>query len=343
MADPHANRSHFPIRPDWLALHEEPTLEPALPIIDAHHHVWDHAGSRYLFFELLDDVSSGHNVRATIYMECGAMYREDGAPEARSLGETEFVAGIAAMSASGHYGSCRIAAGMIGNVDLRLGGRVRPLLKAHVAASGGRLRGIRNISAYHPDPAARGSLANPPPMLLADPVFRAGFGQLAPLGLSFDAHLYHTQHAELEDLARAFPDTTIVINHIGSPISMGPYADKRAEVFRDWSLSLTSLARCPNVAIKLGGFGMRMFNFGFEAWERPASSEQLAEVWGPYAQACIDIFGPQRCMFESNFPVDKAVCSYRTLWNVYKRIIADFQPSDRLDMLGGTAERLYRL
>lgn len=334
---------HIAIRPEWLALHQEDILDADLPIIDPHHHLWDHPGRRYFALDLLDDIASGHNIRATVAVEAGAMYRRDAEAAMRPVGETEFFNGAAALSASGAYGETQVCAGMVGHADLLLGAPVRRVLEAHLRAGGDRFRGIRHISAWHPDPAARGSMANPPPNMLSDAKFREGFAQLAPLGLSFDAWMYHTQLTELVDLARTFPDTTIIMNHVGGAIGIGPYAGKRNEVFVDWLAGIRALSTCPNVQMKLGGLGMRMFGFDFAEQPRPPSSETLAQHWRPYIEACIEAFGVQRCMFESNFPVDKGTCSYAVIWNTFKRLAAQSSAAEKKALFSATAARVYRL
>ena len=340
---PNTPSMHLSVRPDWLALHQEAIIDPALPIVDAHHHLWDRPENQYLLPDLLRDISAGHNIRATVAVECGAMYRQDALAELRPVGETEFLSGAAAMSASGGYGECRVCAGMIGHADLRLGGRVGPILDAHIRAGGGRFRGVRHISAWHEDPAARGSMATPPPNLLGDPSFRQGFAQLAPLDLSFDAWMYHTQLPELVDLAQAFPQTTIVLNHVGGAIGIGPYAGKRDAVFADWKANMQSLARCPNVFVKLGGLGMRLFGFDFASRPRPPSSQELAASWRPYIDACIEAFGAERCMFESNFPVDKGTCSYAVIWNAFKRVAGQASATEKQALFSATASKVYGL
>ena len=341
--DPASPSPHLSVRPEWLALHHEDVIDPVLPIVDPHHHLWDRQANRYFLFDLLRDVDTGHNIRATVAVEAGAMYRRDGVAELRPVGETEFLNGAAAMSASGEYGACRVCAGIVGHADLCLGERVVPVLEAQIRAGGGRFRGVRFISAWHPDPAARASLANPPPYVLQDADFRAGFAQLAPLGLSFDAWMYHTQLPELVELARAYPETTIIVNHVGGAIGIGPYAGKRDAVFAEWSASIRELARCPNVYMKLGGLGMRLFGFDFASRGRPPSSEDLAQSWRPYIDACIEAFGAERCMFESNFPVDKGSCSYAVLWNAFKRIAALASSAEKQWLFSGTASKVYRL
>ena len=330
------------VRPEWLDQHREEILEPDLPIVDPHHHLWDRPGNRYLLPDLLADTGSGHRIAATVFVECRAMYRACGPDELRSLGETEFVNGVAAMSASGLYGDTRACAAIVGNVDLRLGGRAREVLEAHVAVSGGRFRGIRNISAWHAG-GVRTSSYEPPPGLLRDPMFRQGYAQLAPLGLSFDAWLLHTQLDEVIDLARAFPDTTLVLDHIGGPIGIEDYAGRRAQVLADWSAKIAELARCPNVVVKLGGMAMRLSGFDFHTRALPPDSRALADAWKPYVSVCIDAFGVDRCMFESNFPVDKGMCSYQVLWNAFKRLAAGCSDAEKSALFSGTARRVYRL
>lgn len=330
------------VRPDWLALHDEAALAPAMPIIDPHHHLWGHAGHPYFLPELLADTNTGHRIEATVFVECRAMYRADGPLEARSLGETEFVNGVAAMSASGQFGPTRACAAIVGNVDLRWGARAHAALEAHIAVAGGRFRGIRNGSAWDAS-GIRATSANPPPGLLLDPDFRVGFASLARLGLSFDAWLVQSQHADFLDLARAFPDTTLVLDHCGGPLGIGPYANRRDEVFATWRTSLQAIARCPNVQIKLGGLGMHTLGFDFPRQARPPSSEALAQAWAPYIETCIEAFGAQRAMFESNFPVDKGTCSYGVLWNAFKRIAAQYSADEQAALFSGTASRVYRI
>jgi L-fuconolactonase len=333
----------FPVDEAWLALREEAALDPALPIVDPHHHVWDRPGGRYLFDALRQDLGSGHTITATVFVECRSMYRAAGPVEMRPVGETEFVAGVAAMSESGAYGPTRICAGIVGHADLRLGARVRPVLEALIRAGGGRFRGIRVINAWDAGPGVKSTAIEPPPGLLADPAFREGFAELAPLGLSFDAWQYHAQIPELIDLARAFPQTTIVLDHVGGPLGIGPYAGKRDEVFARWRQDITLLAQCPNVVVKLGGLGMKICGFGFSELPVPPSSEDLAAAWRPYIEHCISAFGPTRSMFESNFPVDKGSCSYGVLWNAFKRLAAGASDTERADLFSGTATRIYRL
>jgi predicted TIM-barrel fold metal-dependent hydrolase len=271
------------------------------------------------------------------------MYRAQGPVELRPVGEIEFANGVAAMAASGTYGTTKVCTGIVGYADLARGASVEKVLEAMVAAGGGRFRGIRFITASHPDHAAWGSAIIRPAGLLMEPGVREGFARLAPLGLSFDAWMYHTQLGELIDLAHSFPKTPIVLDHIGGAISLGPYAGKRDEVFAAWSGKIRELAACPNVHIKLGGLGMRMFGFTHHMGELPPSSEELAAAWRPYIETCIAAFGPERAMFESNFPVDKGSCGYAVLWNAFKRIAAGCSAAEKHALFAGTATKFYRL
>jgi predicted TIM-barrel fold metal-dependent hydrolase len=327
--------------PEWLAKHTEPILDPGLPIIDPHHHLWDRPGSKYYLDELLEDLNAGHNVVATVFLQCFWAYRTSGPEAMRPVGETEFVASVAAESER-RKTRAKVCAGIVGFVDFRGGEAVDDVLAAHIEAAGGRFRGIRQVSARHPDFLA--SISTPPPLgLLSDPAFRGGFSLLEKYGLSFDAWLYHTQLGELLDLARAFPETPIVINHVGGPLGVGPYRGKRDEVFADWHAGMKRLAGCPNVHLKLGGLAMAINGFDFHKRDLPPSSQELADAWRPWMVACIEAFGANRCMFESNFPVDKAMCSYPVLWNAFKRIAGDASADERRNLFHDTAARFYRL
>ena len=331
-----------PIRQDWLDRRKEPILEPALPIVDPHHHLWDRPGWRYLLDELLRDTNSGHNIVATVFVQASSMYRDKGPVEMRPVGETEFANGIAAMSASGTYGKTRACAGIVGHADLTLGSRVEPVLSALVRAGGDRFRGIRHITAW--DASMTANRAYPsPPRLLADQTFREGFAVLSRMGLSFDAHLNHPQIDELANLAGAFPNTRIVLNHLGTPLGTGAYSGKRNEVFPRWAASIKALAARQNVSIKLGGFGIRRMGFDFNEQTEPPSSEVLAAAARPYVETCIEAFGTSRSMFESNFPVDKVAFSYQVFWNACKLLAKGASNTEKADLFAGTAARFYRL
>jgi L-fuconolactonase len=329
----------------WLQKRREAALEPGLPVIDPHHHFWDTPErGRYLLPELLEDISGGHNIVATVFLECRAMHRTAGPPEMAPVGEVEFVSGIAAMSASGGYGPSRVAEGIVGHADLTLGARVRDVLEAEIASGGGRFRGIRHGVSWDEHPSIqRFATRVVPPHLVRDAKFREGFAQLAPLGLSFDSWQYHPQLADAIDLARAFPETTIILNHVGGVLGVGPYAGHRQEILAGWKRDIAELARCPNVNVKLGGIGMTSFGFEFHERDLPPSSEELAAAWRQYIEPCIEAFGPSRSMFESNFPPDKQSGGYTELWNAFKRLASGASADEKRALFAGTAARVYRL
>ena len=335
-----ANRFSGVVDEAWLAQLHEDIIEPELPIVDPHHHLWSHPGNVYLFPELLADLASGHNIRATVFEECHSMYRADGPEELKSLGETEFVTGVAAMSASGGFGPTRACAAMVGNVNLLLGSHVEPILEAHLAASGGRFHAIRFSTAWDADERVHKTV--PRAELLADPQFREGFQCLGRFGIAFDAWVYHPQLGEVARLAAAFPHTPIVLNHFGSPILGGPYAGRSEEVFAAWRAGMTALARHDNVSVKLGALPVLRSGAARQAGG-PLSSEEIASAWRPFVEVCIEQFGANRCMFESNFPVQKRWCSYAVLWNACKRLAAGASTDEKSALFSGTAARVYRL
>jgi len=338
--------SHLPhaaIRPDWLSTFSEEAIDPAQAIVDAHHHLYERPGLRYLLPDMLADVQSGHDIRATVYVQARAMYRSSGPEAMKPVGETEFANGVAAMSASGLYGRTQLCAAIVGAADLMIGDPVQDVLQAQIAAAPARFRGVRHTLAWDAEP----SLLNPAYAvsedMMATSAFRAGFRRLAPMGLSFDAWLFFHQLPRLAALARDFPDTTIILNHCGGILGVGPYACRRNEVFRRWESGMRELAACPNARVKLGGLGMRMCGFGFDARELPASSGQLARGWRPWLETAIELFGTSRCMFESNFPVDKGTFSYGVGWNAMKRVCAGASPHEKDDLFWRSAARCYRL
>ena len=333
----------MPVNLEWLELTKEEVLEPELPICDPHHHLWDNPQSRYLLDELLEDTNSGHNVQETVFVECSSMYRKEGLHAMKPVGETEFVQGIAAQSASGQYGPTTVAAGIVSFADLLLGSQVASVLEAHMAASPNRLRGIRHSCSWDESPAIRVSHSNPPHQLYLNSKFREGFAALQQYNLTFDAWLFHSQIPELVSLARAFPKTTIICDHFAGPLGIGPYADKREEVFQQWKKGMKELATCPNVVVKLGGLVMTINGFGFHKCDKPPTSDELVAATSPYYMFTIEQFGPNRCMFESNFPVDKVSCSYAVLWNSFKKLTQDFSAEERAALFRGTALRVYRL
>src|SRR5579871_5669021 len=330
-------------KPAWLSQHEEDVLDPTRPIIDPHHHLWDRGGQRYLLDDITSDIASGHNIIATVYVEARSMYRAKGPEAFRPVGEVEFANGAAAMSASGGYGPAAVCAGIVGHVNLLLGEDARPVLEAEIAAGQGRFRGIRHSSAWDADPDVAHMYATRPKGLLLDSTFRKGFGCLAPLSLSYDAWLFHPQIGELADLARAFPETRIILDHCGGPAGTGQYANRREEIFAVWKTSIREIAKCPNVSVKLGGLAMCLLGYDFHERAMPPSSEELASAWRPYVETCIEAFGPKRAMFESNFPPDKGQCSYQVIFNAFKRIAASMSESEKNALFWQTAMDVYRL
>jgi L-fuconolactonase len=333
---------------DWLALTHEPTLEPDLPICDPHHHFWDFRTARipyqrYLLHELAADLQSGHNVRSTVFIEARAMYRVDGPEEMRPIGEVEFVQGLAAASASGLYGPGRAAASIIGHANLLLGDRVASVLEALKAASPNRFRGIRHSVTWDPHPEVENTAAHRIKAQLANEQFRAGARVLARMGLTLEGWMYFPQLPELADFARAIPNLQIILNHIGGLIRTGPYLGKDDEVLATWRRGVAAVAECPNVTIKLGGMGMPRTGFDWHARARPIGSEELAAAMAPYMHYCIEKFGPNRCMFESNFPVDKVSFSYLVMYNAFKRLSQGYSASERAGMFHDTAVRVYRV
>ena len=324
----------------WLATLQEEVLEPALPIIDPHHHLWVRSGYTYLMPELAADLESGHNIVATVFAECHSMYRKEGPKAERSLGETEFVRGQAAMSASGTFGRAGACDVMFGNVDLTLGSAVEPIIEQHIAASGGRFRGVRISSGWHADEKV-GNVTEQPNLLI-DPRVSEAAAVLSRMGLSLDCWLYHPQLDEVAQLADAHPALTIILNHVGSPILGGPYRGKSEEVFKDWKAAIIQISRRQNVFVKLGALPIRMPNFGGDR-SVPPGSEEVAAAWRPWMETCIEAFGPTRSMYESNFPVQKRWCSYQVCWNAFKRISASASASEKADLFAGAAARAYRL
>ena len=324
----------------WLATLQEEVLEPALPIIDPHHHLWVRSGYTYLMPELAADLESGHNIIATVFAECHSMYRKEGPKAERSLGETEFVRGQAAMSASGTFGRAGACDVMFGNVDLTLGSAVEPIIEQHIAASGGRFRGVRISSGWHADEKV-GNVTEQPNLLI-DPRVSEAAAVLSRMGLSLDCWLYHPQLDEVAQLADAHPALTIILNHVGSPILGGPYRGKSEEVFKDWKAAIIQISRRQNVFVKLGALPIRMPSFGGDR-SVPPGSEEVAAAWRPWMETCIEAFGPARSMYESNFPVQKRWCSYQVCWNAFKRISANASASEKADLFAGAAARAYRL
>jgi predicted TIM-barrel fold metal-dependent hydrolase len=337
----------------------ESILEPDLPIIDPHHHLWDlrpllpafpeprHAfletlagAAYYAFDQLHEDTHSGHNVVATVFMECGAFYDARRGEALKSVGEVEFVNGVAAQGASGLYGEYRPCAAIVGHADLTLGAKAGEVLDALQAASH-RFVGIRHSAAWDADPDVLGPPFHAPEGLYLDATFRQGFAELGKRGLTFDAWLLEPQLGDLVDLARAFPDQPIVLDHCGTPLNTASYRGKLHENFDRWRRSIHAVAECPNVHVKLGGLAMAFCGMPEEGPCGGAGSEHLAGLWRPYIETCIEAFGASRAMFESNYPVDRWGATYPVLWNAFKRLASGASADEKRDLFGSTAARVY--
>jgi len=328
---------------DWLTQVKEDILEPDLPICDPHHHLWDHPTHRYLLDEILEDTGDGHNIVSTVFVECNSMFRGSGPEELKPIGETEFVQGIAAMSASGQYGNTRVAEGIVSHADLSLGQNVRPVLEAHIAASNNRFKGIRHATGWHPEKSVRNSHSRPAEHLMQNDKFLEGFQVLSDMGLSFDAWFYFEQLPEFISLANQFPEATIILDHFGGPLGIGPYQGKLDAVFNQWCDLIAPLENNPNVLFKLGGINMKVNGYDWHKQSGPPTSDQLVDTTARYYQFCIDRFGADRCMFESNFPVDKDSCSYHVLWNAFKKLSSGYSEAERSALFHDTATKAYRL
>ena len=346
ISDISAERGHdapaqMTVRPAWLSSRTEEILEPETPIIDTHHHIWDPPDARYLFDEFLSDTRSGHNIVASVFIECHGMWRSRGPEELRPVGETEFIAGVAAQSDSGRYGPARLCAAIVGFADLTLGDRIEPVLAAHIAAGGGRFRGIRGRTSSHENPQI--NKWRTPAGVLKENATRRAIAAIARHGLSLDIWTYQTQVDDVLDLCRAFPELRVIVDHSGGPLGCGPYKNKRAQLFPVWADGVRSLARLPNTYMKLGGLGMRFSGFEFHLQPVAPSSNELADAWRPYIETCIEAFGPTRCMFESNFPADKGTCSYHVLWNAFKKLTHGLSGAERNALFYSTAQQVYRI
>jgi L-fuconolactonase len=318
----------------------ESTMAPELPICDAHHHLWERPPSGYMLDDLLQDLRAGHNIVSTVAVECRYGYRRHGVEELKPVGEVEFLESIADRVATDPAITPRVAAAIVGHANLRWGDAVAPVLEGHMAASPRRFRGIRHSTTWDASDTLR---SEAPRGLLGDSKFRRGFAWLAKLDLSFDAWVYHPQLTEVAELARAFPSVPIILNHIGAPLGIGPYAGKRAEVYQCWSSGIVDLAKCSNMVVKLGGVGSMRSGYDWHERAVKPSSLELAEILQPYVEHCIEKFGVDRCLFESNFPVEKLANTYVNLWNGFKRMTESYTIAERAALFHDTATRVYRI
>ena len=326
----------------WLELTQEDVLDPDLPICDPHHHLWDKPGDRYMMDEISRDVESGHNIVQTVFVEVDAMYRSSGPEEMRPIGESEWVRGIGAQSDSGLYGRTKVATGIVGYANLNLGARVEPVLEAMESVSSGRFRSVRHTCSWDEYEPLRSHRSGWPGMM-AETKFREGLSKLIDRGHSFDAVVYHPQLSELTELVDAFPNGVFVLNHIGRPLGVGPYLGHRDKVYEVWKKDMAKLAERSNVLGIGGGLGNRVSGFGWDTQPEPPNSQELVEKTSPYYLYTIEVFGPERCMFESNFPVDKNSYSYKTIWNSFKRMTQGFSSTEKTWLFHDTAAKAYRL
>jgi L-fuconolactonase len=329
----------------WYAQVQEEIIEPERPIIDPHHHLWSGRPfpiPDYLLADLWRDTGSGHKIEKTVFIECHASYRETGPVHLRSVGETEFVADIASQSATAGSGQAVIA-GIVSHADLTLSDTLNEALDAHEAAGRGLLRGIRHAGAYHPHPEEGFIAGRYPAGLFLDEAFQAGVRRLGQRGYTYESWHYHTQLRDFYALAQAVPDTTIILDHFGTPLGAGSFREHREAIFAQWRVDISKLAECPNVYAKLGGLAMPDNGFGWHEAARPPTSDELVRAQSRYYLHTIECFGARRCMFESNFPVDKLSISYPVLWNAFKKMVAAFSEAEKQALFYGTAARVYRL
>ncbi len=334
----------------WLDLAREAPIDPDRPIIDPHHHLWL-AGTpgapwpagrpAYLLGDLWGDTNAGHNIVKTVFVECRAAARPDGPDHLKPVGETEFVARIARASRDGGGGA--VIAGIVAHADLRGGPLLDEALDAHEAAGQGLFKGIRHSGARDPHPEALRIPGRGAEGLYADPAFRAGVARLGERGLAYDTWHYHHQNPAFAELARAVPGTTIVLDHFGTPLGVGPYATQREAIFSQWQRDIEAIACCPNVVAKIGGLAMPDNGFGWDQRARPASSDELVEAQARYYHHAIACFGPGRCMFESNFPVDRRSLPYGVYWNAMKKLAARYSAAEQQALFHDNAARIYKL
>ncbi len=329
---------------DWLDQLTETALDPQRPIVDPHHHLWDNRGGTYQSAELLADTTGSHNVITTVFVECRSKYVKDGPESMQPVGETRYVAAQAAeLDAIAGDGGPKIGA-IVSFADMALGDAVEEVLNAHEEAGGGKFRGIRHAVANDPHPDVPGNHVRATDDIMQSPSFHAGVAKLGDMGFSFDSWMYHPQLPQLVELARAAPQTSIILDHMGGPLGHGPYADDREGAMAQWRANMVEVATCPNVTLKVGGIGMdNYYNTGFGSLPAPPSSDEIVSYWEDRVHFCIETFGPDRCMFESNFPVDRQTMTYPTLWNALQKMGARYTDAEQDDLFVNTATRTYHL
>ena len=324
---------------------DEAILDPDIPIIDAHFHLFDHPQLRYMFDEYLEECRAGHRIVASVYVETPAFSRNSGPEMLRPLGEMEFANGVGAMSDSGHYGPLRVCAAIVGHADLRFGAQIDELFAQAHAIAPGRFRGVRQSVMEHPSDAPWKYFfsGRPPAGIYHHPRFREGFARLAPNGLTFDATGFHLQVPDILALADAFPETTIILNHMTVAMGLEMNPQQQAALFQEWRAGLHQAAKRPNILCKVGGLGMPFWGLGLETRSEPAGYMDIARIWRPFVETAIEAFGASRCMMESNYPPDSRSCGFVTLWNALKAIVASCSHQEKADLFHATAARTYRI
>lgn len=330
-----------PPRQDWLGRVREELLLPDLPIIDAHHHIWAQDGNVYGLSDLAEDAGDGHRIVGTVLVEAHAFYRTTGPEHLRPVGETETI--MNALNDAPDLAEHGLCQAIVANADLTLGDRLEEVIEAHRAAAPDRFRGVRHMVGRDPHFPEGITIRPAPEGLLKRSDYRDGLCRIERLGLSYDAMLYHSQLSDLVETVALVPGLPVILNHYGVPLGVGPYADRRDEVFAVWKANIRRLAEHRNVTVKLGGLGMVLTGARWHELPDPPNSQALADAWRPWFDICVEAFGADRCMFESNFPVDKGMYSYRTLWNAFKRLTRDLDSADQAALFHDTAARVYRL
>lgn len=322
------------------SVHEEIVL-PHLPVVDSHMHLWDRIGFDYFASEFLADVADGHDVRSSVYVECGMAYDAFSPDPMLAVDETRYAVKQAALG-QGH--THKLAEGILGAANLLLGDEIQPVLEAHVEAAQGRFRGVRFRVAFDADPEAgyheSGYLNE---NVLHRPELLASARILARMGLTLELWGFHPQLADVKAFARKVPEVQIVLNHVGGPLGVGRYADMRKQVFAEWSQGMRALADEANVMVKLSGLGISRLGLRQAGGQAHTTSDQLVAAWGPFVRHCVETFGPDRSIFGSNFPVDRATASYRTLLNAYKKMLLDLSDDELRAVFAENARRTYRL
>lgn len=322
---------------------DETILDPEMPIVDAHVHLVHRPDLNYMLDDLIADLSAGHRIAATVYIENGSMYRTTGPELLRSLGEIEYANGLGAMGASGVFGPTRFCAAIVGYAPVDKGDSVAELLDRALAVAPDRLRAVRQMAFFHPSEIFQSLPLGFPEGILSSASFLEGYRHVGSRGLSYEACVFHNQLGEVRDLADAFPETQLVVGHMGMAFGLGLDRNQRHEVFLDWRKSMQQIAERPNTLCKIGGLGLLFWGFGFEGHAGSVSSGQLAEVWQPYVEAVIEAFGPERCMMESNFPEDGPSCGYVPSWNALKLCTRGYSAEERAAMFHNNAARFYRI